>query len=145
MQESKEFPNTVVSSGISASWLLNACVIMCFKVWNDTVCWTTAVNKSCVIKQLADSGGLRETAEIYSHSPLLPACSEHIFKLSYWYQSKSKLELSESWSHQLIVCFFLFQTSFSASMQTKQIAVSCGCDKSHKFFCFSILQKSHCF
>lgn len=27
MQERKEFPNTVVSSGISASWLLNACVM----------------------------------------------------------------------------------------------------------------------
>lgn len=109
----------------------------CFKVWNDTVCWTTTVNKTCINKKLSDSGGLGETAEIYSHSPFLPACSEHIFKLSYWYQSETKLELSESWFHQLIVCLlFLFHMSFSASMQTKQIAVSCDCDKSHNFFAF---------
>lgn len=115
----------------------------CFKVWNGMVYCITTVNNSCLNKQLSESGELRETAEINSHSPFLPVFSERIFKLSYWYQSNSKLELYESWYHQLMVCLclfflsFLFQMWFSATRQTKQIAISCDCHKSHsKFFAF---------
>lgn len=99
----------------------------------------TKVSKSCMNKQLSDLWGCRVTTEMNSYSPFLPICSESIFKQRCWYKSNSKLALSESQYHQMMICLFLlslFQIQFSATKQTKQMAVSCDCHKSHSKFFF---------
>lgn len=134
MQENKEFPNTwlpIVSSVINASWLLNACVLIpgcmyqsksVFKFEIEQCACITTVSKSCLNKQLTDLGGLREIAEINSHSPFLPVCSECIFKLSYRCQSDSKLQLSESWYHRWWFAFVNFFFLFYFKCNSVQLA-----------------------